>query len=293
MTTLNDLIASIHTSLHGYTGTQEQVTWLTSACDDDDTTLSVASSDTVMRGIAEIEDELIYVNSSDSGSLELAPFGRGYRGSTAAAHDENIAVTFDPVFPRAEIRRAIDQCVEGLYPILYQIKTTTITATAIALGYELPADCDGVLAVSAQAPDSIDYDEPISRWRFEPYASDTFATGKALNVFDFVRADAEIKVTYKAKFTAFSAGSDTLASRGLSESYADLILYCVTARMIRFLDPARLQLTAVENISRAQVVQAGDAGKIANQLYTMYQQRLAEERVRLLEINPPSINFTR
>jgi hypothetical protein len=62
--------------------------------------------------------------------------------------------------------------------------------------------------------------------------------------------------------------------------------------MVRFLDPARLQIGAVENVSRSAVVQAGDAAKIATQLYAMYQQRLVEERTRLLELDPPSINFT-
>ena len=36
-----------------------------------------------------------------------------------------------------------------------------------------------------------------------------------------------------------------------------------------------------------------EAGRVANQLYAMYQQRLTEERRRLLELTPPSINFTR
>lgn len=291
MSTLNDLIASIHTSLHSYSGTQEQVTWLTADCDADDTTLTVAASDTVLRGICEIEDELVYVHSSDSGGLSLPPFGRGFRGSTAAAHTANTAVTFDPVFPRAEIRRAIDQCVEGLFPMLYQIKTVALTASAVAIGYDLPADCEGVLSVSFQAPDTLNYYEKFGRWEYVP--SSALGAGKTLNIYDDVPTDITIHVVYRAKFGSFNAGTDTLASVGLSESFADLILYCTTSRLIRFLDPARLQVQSVENVSRSQVVQAGDASKIAAQLYAMYQQRLLEERTRLLELTPPSIHFTR
>jgi hypothetical protein len=291
MSTLNDLIASIHTSLHSFSGQQEQVTWLTSGCTSSDTTLAVASSDTVLRGLCEIEDELIYVHTSDSGGLQLAPFGRGFRGSTAAAHAANVAVTFDPVFPRAEIRRAIDQCIESLFPTLYQIKTYDFQTTAAGLGYDLPADCDGVLDVKFEAPDPMNYYERFSRWTFD--SASALATGKVLNLYDNVGPDVTVRVVYRAKFTAFAGGTSTLASAGLSESWADLILFNVSSRMVRFLDPARLQIQTVENISRSQVVQAGDAGKVANQLYSMYQQRLGEERTRLLELTPPSIHFTR
>ena len=290
MSTLNDLIDSIAASLHSYTGVQEQATWLTADATADDLNLTVDQSDRIMRGISEVEDELVYVDVSDQGSLKLAPFGRGYRGSTAAAHAANAKVTFDPSFPRVEIRRAIDQCVAGLYPQLYQIKTTDLTASAVAVGYELPADCDRVLRVEAQRlSDPVDYWQPVSRWSFDPASPES--TGKALNVVEAWPPGSTLRVVYAAPFGTFSDGSDTLESIGLQESHADLILYCVAARMVRFLDPGRLQIQAVENLSRSTVVQVGDASKVANQLYAMYQQRLAEERSRLLRLTPSQINY--
>jgi hypothetical protein len=98
-------------------------------------------------------------------------------------------------------------------------------------------------------------------------------------------------VVYKAKFGQLVNDSDTLDSVGLTDNHIDLIVYAVAARMIRFLDPARLQLASVENVARGQLVAAGDAGKIANQMYAMYQQRLAEERRNLITSIPPSMNF--
>lgn len=292
MTTLNDLIASIHTSMHSYTGVQEQVTWLTAGVDASVTSMNVASSETVLRGIAEIDEELIYVSSSDSNSLALAPFGRGFRGSVAASHANNAQVTFDPIFPRVEIRRAIDQLVEGLFPQLWQVKTTDIVFNGTKLGYSLPADCVGIIEAKwALTSNVFDLWEPISRFKFDP--ASPLTNGKALNIFDSIQPGATVRVVYRAKFGTFASGSDTLSSVGLSESYADLILYGVAARMIRFLDPGRLQTLSVENLSRSAVVQSGDASKVANQLYAMYQQRLAEERARLIELTPPQINFTR
>lgn len=291
MSTFGDLIASIHTSLHSYSGTQEQATWLTADIDADDLVIPVGSVETALRGICEIDDELLYINSSDSSGLAVAPFGRGYRGSTAAAHSTNAAVVFDPPFPRAEIKRAIDQCVQGLFPALYQIKTTTFVYDASKLSFDLPADCESVIGVKYEAPTNLDYWEPIARWAFDPRSPLT--NGKALTITDYVSPSVTVQVTYRAKFGTFVAGTDTLASVGLQESYSDLILYNVSARMIRFLDATRLQVHAVENVSRSQVVAAGDAGRVADKLYALYQQRLQEERRRLLEIDPPSMNFSR
>ena len=292
MSTLNDLIASIHSSLHSYTGLQEQATWLTADVNSSVTTMTVQNSDFVLRGVAEIDDELIYVDSSDAGMVSLAPFGRGYRGSTAASHVTNTQVTFDPVFPRCEIRRAIDQTIETLFPMLYQIKTADLAFSGVKVGFSLPADCEGVIEAKwHNDADPLDYWIPVSRWSYDP--TSPLANGKALNIVEDVPPGSTVRVNYRAKFGTFVAGTDTLASVGLPESYADLILYAVSARMVRFLDPARLQISTVENLSRAGVVQSGDASKIANQLYSMFQQRMVEERSRLLELNPPSIHFTR
>ena len=74
--------------------------------------------------VAEIDSELIYVHTSDGGTLNLPPFGRGYRGSVAADHAANTPITWDPAFPRAEIRRSLTQAIAALYPTLFRTTTT-------------------------------------------------------------------------------------------------------------------------------------------------------------------------
>lgn len=291
MSTRGDLVNTIHAALHSYTGLQEQVSWLTSAVSDTDTVFPVASTDAAIKGTAEIDNELVYVNNTDSSGLTLAPFGRGFKGSVAAAHSLNAMVVFDPAFPKVEIHKAINQCIEGLYPSLYQIKTFDIDPyTQSQIGYDLPTDCDKVLEVKWKYPGAMNAWLPVSRWSFDSNSPEV--NGNSINIYEDI-LPGTIRVVYMAKFGTFAADSDTFASVGLSESMADLVLYGVTSRMVRFLDPARLQATGVENLSRAGVVASGDAGKIANQLYAMYQQRLNEERTRLLTLTPAQINFTR
>lgn len=292
MSTLGDLMGSIASSLHSYTGVQEQSTHLTSTVTASELSLNVAASEQMMRGIIEVDEELLYVDVSSGNVLTIAPYGRGYRGSTAAAHSTNAQVVGDPSFPKSEIRRSIDQVVAALYPTLYQTKNTDLTYQSLPVGYELPADCDQVLEVKYLAPgDPFDFWAPIQNWRFD--ATSPLATGKSLNFAVNLPAGSTVRVVYQAGFGTFAASTDTLESIGLKESYADLILYGVAARMVRFMDPARLQVRTVENLSRSGFVQVGDAGKIANQMYAMYQQRLAEERKKLLDLTPSQIHFTR
>lgn len=294
MTTLGDLVNSIASALHSYTGVQEVSTYLTSGVTANALTFPVAASDQVVRGVIEVDDELVYVDVADSGTLTIPPFGRGYRGSTAATHALNAQVVVDPSFPRSEIRRAVDQTIQGLYPTLYKISTTDLTVNATPIGYALPADCEGILDVKFQTVnDPVDYWQPIFNYSFD--SSSPEATGKALNIFDWLPPGSTARVVYQSRFGgAYSADASVLlGDLGLNDEWADLITYAVTSRMIRFLEPARLQIRSVENISRGQLVPVGDAGKVANQLYAIYQQRLQEERRKLLDLYPPRPHFQR
>ena len=284
MTTRSELIGSITSALHSYTGVHEQVASLSGSLTSSATTIPVSSVDGAKRGIAEIDDELVYIDSVSGTDLVLPAFGRGYRNTTAAAHDSGAMVTFDPAFPRAEIGRAVDQVVAGLFPALYQVKETTLASEAVDRSYALPSDVENVLRVEMKwDQDPVDYWHPIVNYEVEKGT-----TAQVLNLYEGALPGWDIRVVYQARFSALTV--DFITS-GIPESYADLITYGATSRMIRFLEPARLQLGSVENVSRANLIQSGDAGRTATQLYALYQQRVAEERRRLLEQYPIRPNF--
>lgn len=292
MTTFGDLVNEVSSSLHSYTGVQEQVVWLASDIQSTDTTITVAGAEVAIRGVTEIGDELVYIFAVDGANLTIAPFGRGYRGTTPAAHLANSMATIDPAWPRFEIKRAINQAIANLYPTLYRIKTYDFNADSVSVGYEIPAEVDQVLRLEwRQNGDPYKLWQPIYGFGLDAN-SPTSSTGNMLNVLEAVPAGSALRAVYQAKFGSLSNDSDTLESAGLSDSHIDLLVYAVASRMVRFLDPARLQMSAVENTSRGQLVAAGDAGKIANQMYAMYQQRLTEERRKLLTTNPPTMNFS-
>lgn len=291
MTTFGDLVTQVWNSLHSFTGFQERVTWLSAALTNSATTVSVNNGEQVSEGVIEIDDELIYVSSIATNTLTFAPFGRGYMGSTAASHSSNAKVTYDPLFPRVEIKRALNQILAGVYPTLYQRKETTFTFAGSQATYELPADAEGVIKVQFQATGPSGYWPTLTAWEFEPNSELT--SGRAITLHEAPEQQRTVKVTYRAAFGALSADADTLTSVGFPESGADLLVYGATSQLLRFLDVSRLQLGSVENVARAQVVASGDPSKVANQFYAMYQTRLAEERKKLLEQEPPQMHFTR
>lgn len=284
MTTRTELITSILSNLHSYTGVHETVTELNGALTASATSFVVDSGDGARRGVCEIDDELFYISSVSGTTCTVAGFGRGYRGSTAATHADAAMVTFDPAFPRHEIGRALDQTIAGLFPKLYQVKTDTIPSQLIDLSYALPTDVEQILRVEVKwDQDPTDYWQPVLDWSLEKDP-----VTPTLNLYNGMLSGWDVRVTYTARFGELTVD---LATAGIPASYEDILIYLVTSRMIRFLEPARLQLGSVENVSRANVVQAGDAGKTATQLYALGQQRIAEERRLLIEQYPMRPNY--
>lgn len=293
MTTFRQLVDQVHSMLHSSTGLQEQIAALTTGINASDVTVALSNTSGFSKGITEIDDELIYASSVDATALTLPAFGRGFRGTTAATHSSGAMVTYDPTFPRFDIKQAINQVLEAVYPTLYQIKSTTFTFSGPQAAYPLPTDCDGVVKVIWEAVGPSKYWPTVATWDFE--TNSEVANGNAISIGEYVMPGRTVKVLYKAKFTQFAADADTFATVGFPESGIDVLLYGAASKLIRFLAPARLQLGSVENLSRSGVgiVTASDAGTVANQLYAMYQQRLQEERRRLLNLNQPQIHFTR
>ncbi len=107
-TTLTNMIDEVLVNLAGYTFQQDRSTYITSAVSTTTSTsaspliLSLASTDSVGKGILEIDEELLWVDSFDrvANTATVSPYGRGYLGTTAATHAADAKVTISPTFPR-------------------------------------------------------------------------------------------------------------------------------------------------------------------------------------------------
>lgn len=295
MTTFNDLAEEVLINLEGFTMRQDRTTYLTAAVDSDDLTLALASGDNIGKGILEIDDELLHIDSVDRSdrSAVVSPFGRGYRGTTAASHSLNTKVTFAPSFPRISVKRAINDTLRAIYPNVYGVATYTFTFNASQNTYQLPVAAETVIAVSWDSIGPSGEWLPIRRWRHDPMAATTdYANGNSITLNEAILPGRTVQVVYAKTPTPLSANSDVFTTvTGLEETSRDLVVYGASYRMASFLDPGRLTFTSPEADQNDQTRPFGSGTSTARYLYSLYQQRLQEETNRLNGKYPVRVHY--
>jgi hypothetical protein len=296
MTTFNDMVEEVLINLEGFTLRQDRTTYLTAAIDNDDLTMSLASGDNIGKGIVEIDDELIHLDSVDRSdrSATISPFGRGYRGTTRVSHNSLTKVTFSPSFPRLSVKRAINDTIRAVFPNIFGVASTTFTYNAAQTTYSLPANAETVLAVSWDSIGPSGEWIPIRRWRQDPTAATAeYATTNSISIYDSLVPGRTVQVIYTKEPTALSSGSDVFTTvTGLSESVRDVIIYGAAYRMVSFLDPGRLTFTSPEADQNDTTRQFGAGTNTARYLLALYQQRLQEESQKLNGKYPVRVHYT-
>lgn len=287
MTTFDQLVTKVRQQLLGFSMNQESMSELAAPMGAADTTFTcdTGTIQSLSRGLVEIDDELILVKSYDGANgvvsvLGLAN-GRGYEGTTAAAHAANALVTSNPSFPKARIKEAVNDAISGLYPELVVLASTEITKLAPVIEYELPADVDGVWYVTGQTIGPSKVSQPLPNWRYNPRArTSVFPTGKSVQIMDPVAPGQAVKVVYSKAPVPLALGADEFTTTGFPERMTDLVVYGVCKRLLPALESARLQLQSVETTERAALVPPQSASKAASLYASLYAERVQEERAR-------------
>lgn len=294
MTTFDQLTKRVRQQLLGFAMNQESVSELSVAMGAADTTFTcdAGTITNLSRGLVEIDDELILVKTYDAQSGVVSVMGltngRGYEGTVAASHSANALVTSNPAFPKARIKEAINDTIRGLYPHLVVFGSTEITKLAPVVEYELPAEVADVWYVVGQLIGPSKVAQPLPNWRYNPKARTTnFASGKSIQLFDYVTAGQAIKVVYAKPPTVLVNGADDFAAvTGFADRITDLVVYGACKRLLPALESARLQQQAVEATERAALVPPSSATKAAGMYASLYQERLEEERALLFSDVP-------
>lgn len=302
MPTLGDLKGRIKQLLQGYSRNQEQITWLTSSMLATDTSFNVdlSTATAVNRGLVEIDDELLLVNTynSTTGLVNIAAGtnGRGVENTTAATHATNAIVTMDPDFPMQRITEALNQTIQATYPDLYQMKTYDFAKVAARYEYPMPVDAEDIVRVTADTigPSRVKF--PSQAWRFNPQAQNDpvggLTTGKSLEIMDFIVPGRTIHVIYTAPPGTLVADTDDYVSVvGYPERTTDMMMYGAVARLLSGVEAARLQQKSVESTERAPLVPTGAASNAAKYYWGLYQQRMQEETDRLHQLFPTYQTF--
>ena len=307
-TTLTNLIDEILINMAGYTMQQDRATSLSAAISTTTTTtLSVSSTADIGKGIIEVGEELMWVENFDrvANTLTIAPWGRGYLGTTASTAATSSKVTISPTFPRHVIKRAINDTLNAMGASIHGVKQLTFTYNPAVTTYEL---LDGATNVTAQNILAVHWQEvgpskewiPVKRFSFEPYADITTWGGSAaspaqtISVYDYITPGRTVKVMYASAPVTFSANTDVFTTTtGLPETCKDVVVLGATYRLLTFLDPARSTQTSPQADEIDSKRPFGGVGNVMRQIYALYTTRLAEEAKAQLQQYPPRVHFTR
>ena len=290
MTTFDELTDDVLSMLRGYVRSQESVTALNGGINSSVTTLTVDNGSRLGMGRAEIDDELVYIDAITTNTVGLQPWGRGVDGTTAAAHADNARVTFNPLFPRHYVKRAINDTIQSMGVELKATDVTTFTFLAAVSTYSLPSAAKSVNQVTWKTVGPTGRWETVRRWQVDTEANTTqYATGKTITIWDPVVPGRTVQVRYLKEPTNLSAGSDTLTgTAGLPASCRDVVALGTAARLVSSIDVALLDPSSVQAGFFDERRQIGSASNVARTLYALYQQRLAEEVARFRDnLNTP------
>jgi len=292
VTTLTDMINEVSMNLSGYTLQQDRATHITAAVAATASTiaapitLTLASTDSVGKGIVEIDEELFWIDNYDrvGNTATIAPYGRAYLGTTLAAHTEGTKVTIAPTFPRFVIKRAINDTITAIGSSIFAASTTTITSNAAVSAFRLPAtgnslNIRNILAVAYQSLGASKEWIPIRTYRFDGNANSTaFTSGQTISIYDFIPSGRTVQIAYSTDPVAFTTNAQEFATQtGLPESCKDLVILGATYRLLSNLDPARASMVSPQADETDSKRPYGSSQSLTKQVYALFNQRLNEE----------------
>lgn len=279
-------------ALHGYGLAQPRTTFLVSPISETDLTATVRNASDIDMGLAEIDAELVFIESVDraSNTITFSPDGRGFYGSTPATHDANARLTFAPTWPRQRVKAAINDTILSVWPNLFGVAQTQFLFTPAVSTYEMPAEAEGILSVTADTFGPSREQQVISRYRFDSTApSDEWTTGKALTLLEAASPGAGVTVTYTKEPSILTADADTIASSGLRESARQLLMLGACAQLLSMMDVSRLTVDTAPADELDNRNQVGTAARLANQFQLRFEMEVEKERQRLRESTPAKI----
>jgi hypothetical protein len=305
VTTLEQMIDEVSINLSGYTYQQDRSTYLTAAVtsltspSSSPTILSLGSTENVGKGVIEVGEELMWVNSFDriSNTATIAPYGRGYLGSSASTHTVDTKVTISPIFPRFSIKKAINDTIRAIGTQLMTVKQTTFTWNAAVNTYNLGAlNVESILTVMWQDVGPTQEWIRVNRYDFDPLAeTGTWGSGsQTITIYDYITPGRTVKIMYVAQPQAFTSNTENFTTQtGYSETVKDVVILGAAYRLLTYLDPAR----ASQISPQADEIDArrpfGSANTAVRQVYALFQQRLREEISSFQGQYPPRIRFNR
>lgn len=285
----DDLVREVRESLRGFGLVQDRVAFLTANVTNSGLSITVDDASNVDPGVVEVNGECIFVRSKAGNVLTVAPDGRGWQGTTAAAHSTNDRLVCDPGFPTWRIQRAINDAITGVYPMLWGTASTTFVFNASNDTYSLPADCEGILSVTFTDIGPSKAQVQLHGYKFEPNAdTDTYATGRTIQLREAPTSGRTVKVNYRKAPSELTTGQALTAS-GLRDTARRCIVYGALAEILSMVDATRALTDSAANYALDDYNGVGKATQLAAQLTARYQMELDAEVARVRQQHKPSV----
>jgi len=283
MATLSELVEQTIAEIGSYIKNQDSITVITSSVDADDLTIAVDDVKSLSKGVVEIDEELLYVKKAitDSGTIEIIgitgnPTGRGWRGTTATSHVSGSIVRNNPLFPRAQVKRAILETIKGMnFPV---ITNETFQFNGSDYSYIMPDGLEDITGISWDVPDSTGVWQLIKNWRLDTnyYDPATGTTKQALILKESPMPGRDVRVQY-TKFPTVITNNQDLSASGLPSSCEDVVRLGAMYRLLSTVEPGKVTAVSVSADALDQPVATGASVSAAKYIFQLYSVRLAEE----------------
>lgn len=303
------MIDEVLLNLSGYTLQQDRSTYLktavstTTSSSTSPTVLSLGSTSDLGKGIIEIDEELMWVDSYDrvANTATVAPYGRGFMGTTAATHAADSKVAVSPTFPRSVVKRAINDAIKGVGNNLLAVKQTTFTYNPVVTTYAFAnMGIRNILNISWQTIGPSKEWKAVRHWSWDA-ASNASAFGydptdkvQTVTVGDYITPGRTVQVNYTTIPTVMTNNTDDFEdTTGLPITAKDVIILGAAWRLITYLDPARAAMISPQADETDSKRPYGSSATASKQLYALYQQRLSEEVMAQQKQYPIRVHYSR
>jgi len=288
-TTVSDLIEETKRLLYG--SGRQSINRLPAGginSEQDVITMELDLNDIVRGALLSVENELMYVISAAPASKQVTVM-RGYMGTEAVEHAQDVYVEVNPRFPRIYIKDALRREIDSWGSRLFKVTSTNIALSVTTRSYDLGiSDFLAVLSVRFSPYIGRTTHSNVLRWHLLT-DQDTvdFPSGAAIELLGEYPNTGSMRVTLAQKFDVSVWDDNTVVeSIGLRSSMIDIPPIGAAWRLMATKEIARTSMVAQPEPRRSEEVPAGHIASVGAQLKKLRDDRIEEERWTLLQTYP-------
>jgi len=235
--------------------------------------------------LVEVDQELMLVTAANTSTRTLT-VSRGYAGTTAATHADKTNIFINPTFPRKSVFDAVADNIVRLYPSLYNVTTTNVTANSTYA--EVPASTVEVLTSYVQNASGEQYTSAgIELLRDFPPST----TNTAVQFYNTSNGKT-VHLVVKRKFVRPTSETVDLDTDCLiSDEYEQIVMVGAVADIVGATDiDASTQEFITEKLA-AESYPVGSGERLRNALLRLRSLLIDEARGNLRSLYPAPVSI--